>query len=332
MRVQLRQTAMLDRHRWERLLCLCYRVMKKKTIACYPLSRCPPGAVNDDSSPNRPPRRVNVGSTPKSCACVRGRTDASAVEAFYFVMANSNVRAKTSRSRVAAAIAHRNRLLAALSGAEHRRVLERCEPVELAFGDVLYEQDARIRHVYFPTGSFISLISALDDRPKLEVGLVGTEGMLGASLLLGINAAPLRALVQGAGSALRMDAAQFCRELERRAALEEEMKRYLYVLMCQLAQMAACTRFHDVEARLARWLLMTRDRAHSDEFYLTQEFIAYMLGVRRVGITQAASTLQKRRLIRYTRGNITIIDSRGLEAESCECYAAAQAMYDRHMN
>jgi CRP-like cAMP-binding protein len=264
---------------------------------------------------------------------VRGRTDISPVEALYSVMTNSNVRAKASRPRIAAAvIARGNRLLGALPNRERRRVLERCEPVELVFGEVLYEQGARIHHVYFPTDSFISLISALGDRPKLEVGLVGAEGMLGATLLLGIHAAPLRALVQGAGPALRMDAAQFCREVKRSAALEREIKRYLYVLMSQLAQMAACTRFHDVEARLARWLLMTRDRAHSDEFYLTQEFIAYMLGVRRVGITQAANTLQKRRLIRYSRGNMTILDGHGLEAKSCECYATASDVYDRHMN
>jgi len=223
-------------------------------------------------------------------------------------------------------------LLQSLSDAERRPLITHCVPVELAFGDVLCEQGARIRHVYFPTGSFISLISTMDDQPRLEVGLIGTEGMLGASLLLGVNVAPLRALVQGAGSALRMDATQFSCELKRSPALRQGLNAYLYVLMSQLAQMAACTRYHLVEARLARWLLMTRDRAHSDEFYLTQEFMAYMLGVRRVGITRAAGALQKRKLIRYTRGNMTILDGRRLEAVSCGCYAIARDLYDRHMN
>jgi CRP-like cAMP-binding protein len=198
---------------------------------------------------------------------------------------------------------HENQLLTSLPSAERRRLTALCEPIELTFGQVLCKQGARIRHVYFPSGGFISLISALDDRPKLEVGLVGSEGML-----------------------------RFSDELKRSPALRCALNSYLYVLMSQLAQMAACTRFHVVQARLARWLLMTRDRACSDEFYLTQEFIAYMLGVRRVGISRAARALQKRKLIRYTRGRMTILDGRGLEAASCACYAVARDLYARHMH
>lgn len=225
-----------------------------------------------------------------------------------------------------------NLLLASLPSAERRRLIARCQPVELAFGDVLCEQGDRIRHVYFPIGGFISLISSIDKRPKLEVGLVGSEGMLGVSLLLGVDIAPFRAIVQGAGSCLRLEATQFARELQRSLALDEAMKRYLYVLVSQLALTAACTHFHVVQARLARWLLMTRDRAHSDEFLLTQEFIAYMLGVRRAGITHAASFLQKNRLIRYSRGKVTVLNRPGLEAASCGCYAAATDMYEQLMS
>jgi CRP-like cAMP-binding protein len=201
----------------------------------------------------------------------------------------------------------------------------------LTFGEVLCEQGSRIRHVYFPSGGFISLISTVDGRPKLEVGLIGWEGMLGASLLLDVEEAPLRALVQGTGPALRMEAARFSRELKHSPALRRGLSAYLYVVMGQLAQMATCASFHLVEARVARWLLMTRDRARSNEFYLTQEFIAYMLGVRRVGISRAAGVLQKRKLIRYSRGHVTVLDGRGLEAVSCECYAVARDLYARHM-
>jgi CRP-like cAMP-binding protein len=225
-----------------------------------------------------------------------------------------------------------NRLLEALPSSDLRRMLAECESVELAFADVLYTPRERLSHVYFPTSSFISLIMPVDDGASLEVGLIGNEGMFGIPLVLGVDVSPVRAVVQGAGSALRMDAASFCRELGRSQALQREIDRYVFVHLSQLAQTAACTRFHVVEARLARWMLMTQDRAHADTFHVTQEFLAFMLGVRRVGVTKAASSLQKRGLIHYSRGDITVLDRRGLKAASCGCYKADRESYDRILN
>lgn len=225
-----------------------------------------------------------------------------------------------------------NRLLDGLPRQARERVLTHCEQIELKLGDVLCEPQSRIRHVVFPTDSFISLITPVDSRTSLEVGLVGYEGMLGSSLLLGINIAPQRALVQGAGTALRIKALPFSRELERSLPLRNELNRYLYVTLCQVALTAVCTHFHIVETRLARWLLMTSDRAHSNQFYITQEFMSYMLGVRRAGVSHAAGILQKRRLIRYSRGKITILDRRGLQAAACVCYAAAKDTYRKIMS
>ena len=220
-----------------------------------------------------------------------------------------------------------NRLLEALPGIDLRRVLAQCETVELAFAEVLYTPSERLSHVYFPLKSFISVIMPIDGSSSLEVGLIGNEGMFGIPLALGVDVSPVRAVVQGAGSALRMVAASFSRELRRSPALQREMDRYVFVHLSQLAQTAGCTRFHVVEARLARWLLMTQDRAQANAFHITQEFLALMLGVRRVGVTKAAGSLQDRKLIRYSRGNITVLDRRGLKAAACGCYKADRESY-----
>lgn len=224
-----------------------------------------------------------------------------------------------------------NRLIAALPRKDRQRMLADCDPVELAFGDVLAEPGDVIRHVYFPTGSIISLTTRTDDRASMEVGLVGDEGMIGITLILDVPVSPLRALVQGAGVALRMNAAPFRRELALSPTLSGTLKRYLYVAMIQIAHTATCTRFHVVEERLARWLLMTHDRAHSNDFHVTHEFLANMLGVRRVGVTKAASSLQQRQLISYRRGHVRILDRAGLETAACLCYGADSAIYARTM-
>jgi CRP-like cAMP-binding protein len=163
------------------------------------------------------------------------------------------------------------------------------------------------------------------------VALAGNEGMYGVPVALGVDVAPVHALVQGGGHAWRIDSGDFRRELARSAPLRASVDRYVYVVMSQLAQTAGCNRFHVVEQRLARWLLMTSDRAHSDTFHITHEFLAFMLGVRRVGITTAASALQSRKLIAYVRGEMEIRDRKGLERASCGCYRADLETYDRVM-
>lgn len=225
-----------------------------------------------------------------------------------------------------------NDLLSALPEAERQQLLSQCKLVSMSFMQVLAEPGDKISQIYFPIDSYISLISPVDDNANIEVGFIGCEGMLGIWLTLGIEAAPQRALVQGPGMAYCMDSQVFMRVYEQSSALQRLLKRYLYVLMGQLAQTAACTRFHVVQGRLARWLLMTRDRAQSDEFYITHELLAYILGVRRVGITRAASALQALKLISYRRGEIKILDHAGLEAASCSCYAADREAYEEIMH
>lgn len=224
-----------------------------------------------------------------------------------------------------------NRLLAALPAKERDRFLADCTLENLVFGSVLYEQGARIRHVYFPTEGFISMLTTVDRHCTLEVGMIGSEGMCGYALNLGGNVSSLRALVQGAGAAWRMKAATFSRHLETMPALRRILGRYVHVILGQLAHSAACLRFHVVERRLARWLLMTQDRAHASSFGVTQEFLAFMLGVRRVGVTKAAGILQSRKLIRYMRGKLTILDRQRLEAAACACYRSDLDTYKHGM-
>ncbi len=220
-----------------------------------------------------------------------------------------------------------NHLIELLPRADRVRLLALCEPIHLVLSEVLCEPGKPTRHVYFPTEGFISLVTLVLSHPGLEVGMVGREGMVGAQLALGVATSPLRALVQGSGAALRVGTKAFRAELARSTALQRSMNRYLYVLMAQLATSAACLRFHMIGPRLARWLLMTHDRAHAETFHVTQEFLAYMLGVRRVGITAAAGALQRSGLIEYTRGEITVLDRSGLEAAACSCYASDRQNY-----
>ena len=226
------------------------------------------------------------------------------------------------------AAAIQNSLLAALPRKSYLRLLPGLAPVELVFGEVLYEAGDPIRDVYFPTQSLVSLLTVVEGHLALEVGMVGREGMVGVPLVLGADASPVRALVQGAGPALKMNGQRFRSELNASPPLQREVQRYIYAMMVQISQTAGCNRFHVVEARLARWLLMTRDRMRSGHFRMTHEFLSHMLGVRRVGVTEAASALQRRKLIEYSRGSITILDDRGLEAACCSCYQVVNDMHE----
>lgn len=219
-----------------------------------------------------------------------------------------------------------NRLLAALSREDYARLLPTLAPVTLKFGETLYAPQQPIPHVYFPIDCLVSLLVPTDGRQLLEVGMVGHEGMVGASIALGMPSSSLHALVQGGGSALRMSAGRFRSELAGSPPLQLMANRYLHTLMAQISQTVACNHFHVVEARLARWLLMTRDRMRSLEFRMTHQFLAQMLGVRRVGVTEAAGALQGRKLIEYARGHIRILDALGLEAACCGCYTAPSAV------
>jgi CRP-like cAMP-binding protein len=214
-----------------------------------------------------------------------------------------------------------NTLLAALPPVEYRRLLPDLEPVTLKFGDVLEEPGEPIAHVHFPIDCAICLLAKIDGHQPPEVGLVGYEGMVGVSLALGVGVSSVRALVEGGGKAMRMSAARFQALLGECPSLQRELHRFTYAKLAVARQAVACIWFHTGEARLARWLLMTSDRLRSKEFFLTQNFLADMLGVQRTTLNVAAGPLKRRGLITYTRGRIRILDRRGLEAASCRCYS-----------
>jgi CRP-like cAMP-binding protein len=225
-----------------------------------------------------------------------------------------------------------NHLIELLPGKARQRLLGIAEQVQLVQSDVLGKAGDPTRYIYFPVDGFISLVTSIDGKPVLEVGMVGREGMCGAQAALRVLTQPLHALVQGPGTAWRIGIRAFRQELARCTPLQLVMGRYLYVLMSQLASAAACTRFHQIEARLSRWLLMMQDRAHTDTFGVTQEFLSFMLGVRRVGVSAAAAALQQRGLIEYNRGRLTVLNRKGLEAASCSCYADDRRAYAKTMH
>ena len=214
----------------------------------------------------------------------------------------------------------RNRLLAALPVKEYRGLFPDLEQVPLTYGENIYERGEIIEHVYFPESGIISLLAAVRESATLEVGLIGREGVAGLAIFLGVKTSNHRAIVQGAGSAMRMKAADFLAECRNGGTLPRLLLRFTHSLLTQISQSAACYRFHSIEARLARWLLMTSDRMETSEFQITQEFLSNMLGVRREAVNKSAARLQQQQLIRYGRGNISIIDRTSLEAAACQCY------------
>lgn len=224
-----------------------------------------------------------------------------------------------------------NALIHKLPPAVRQRLLDHCEPFELVLSAELSVRGKPLQHAHFPIEGFLSLVIDVDSHPPLEVGMVGAEAMLGSELILGLAATPWRALVQGAGSSWRIGAQQLRTQIDAIPELEALLQACLLARLHQQTLAAACQRYHQIAPRLARWLLMMQDRSHSDCFHMTQEFMALMLGVRRVGVTEAAGHFQDAGLIAYHRGELTVLDRKALETEACSCYAADKQIYQRLM-
>lgn len=213
-----------------------------------------------------------------------------------------------------------NRLLAALPKKEYQNLLPKLEKFDLNYAENIYQPDDVIRHVYFPESGIVSLLSAVGENSTLEVGVVGSEGIVGLPVFLGVKKSNNLAVVQGAGFALKMTTADFLDYCKNGSDLPKILQRFTHSLITQISQSAACNRFHPIESRLARWLLLMHDRMQKDEFKITQDFLSNMLGVRREAVNKTATGFQQRQLISYSRGNISILDRAGLEAAACRCY------------
>jgi CRP-like cAMP-binding protein len=224
-----------------------------------------------------------------------------------------------------------NALLDSLTRRLRSEFVQACQLVDLRVGESICKPDEAIRHVYFPRSGYISLITPPGGRESLEVGLIGREGGFGLTVLLDIGQSSIFGVVQGDGTALRIAVADLRRHVEDHASMRRVFNRYLFVLMAQIALTACCSRFHRLDARLARWLLMAHDRVQGDVFPLTHLFLGYILGVRRAGVTTVASRLKDDGLINYQRGVIKILDRKGLEALSCRCYLAGNELYHNHL-
>jgi CRP-like cAMP-binding protein len=222
-----------------------------------------------------------------------------------------------------------NRLLAALPRDQYVRLLPHLERVPLPLREILYDANGPISHVFFPLNGVVSLVILMEGGIILEVGTIGNEGMVGTPVFLGSVSSPTRAMSQVAGEALRMEVKIFQKEMRRRGPLHDLVQRYTQTMINQISQSTVCNNRHSVEKRMCRWLLMSHDRVGTDEFGLTQEFLAQMLGVRRPTVTAVAGTLHKAGLITYHRGTMTVLDRKGLEAAACECYQVVTEELDR---
>lgn len=222
-----------------------------------------------------------------------------------------------------------NHLLSVLPAASWQRWQPDLELVELPLGEVLYDAGRVISHVYFPTTAIVSLLYVTEDGASSEVAVVGNEGIVGVPLFMGGGSTSSMAVVQSAGHGYRLKASTMLAEFERAGPVQHLLLRYTQALITQMAQTAVCNRHHSLDQQLCRWLLLSLDRLGGNELIMTQELISHMLGVRREGVTEAASKLRNAGLIRYARGHIDVLDRSGLEHRSCECYAVVKREYDR---